>query len=79
MGKNKSKTVTIAEASEYFDDHDIFEHGDVKEVTGIRFRLQKKKYVGVDMALYKKIRAKAKKLHVTEDSLIQEWLKTKVR
>jgi len=78
MGKSKSKTTTFAEASDYFDDHDIFEFGDVEEVTDIRFRLRKKKYVGVDMALYKKIRAKAKKLHVTEDSLIQEWLKQKV-
>ncbi|MFQ5433172.1 MAG: CopG family antitoxin [Nitrospinota bacterium] len=79
MEKNKSKTKTIAEASEYYDEHDIFEHGDVQEVTGIKFRLQKKKYVGVDMALYKKIRSKAKKLRVTEDSLIREWLKQKVR
>ncbi|GMT42799.1 MAG: hypothetical protein IEMM0002_1210 [bacterium] len=71
--------MTITEASDYFEEHDIFEFGDAREVTGVKFRLQKKKYVGVDMALYKKIRAKAKKLRITEDSLIQEWLKQKVK
>ena len=78
MGKNKPKSMTIAEASEYFEEHDIFELDDVKEVTAIKFKLKKKKYVGVDVKLYKKIRAKARKLQITEDSLIQNWLKEKV-
>ena len=79
MEKNKLKTMDISEASDYFDRHDIFGQEDVKEITDIKFKLKKKKYVGVDMALYKKIHAKAKKLHVDEDSLIQKWLKQKVR
>lgn len=78
MKKSKPKPMTISEASDYFDEHDIFEFEGVKEVTDIKFKLKKKKYVGVDMALYKKIRARAKKLHTTEDSLIQDWLKEKV-
>ncbi len=53
----------IAEASDYFDEHDIFEFEEIREVTDIKFKLQKKKYIGVNMELFKKIRDKAKKLH----------------
>lgn len=70
--------MTILEASDFFDEHDIFELNNVKEVTDIKFNLQKKKYVGLDMDLFKKIRSKAKKLHKNEDLLIQEWLMEKV-
>jgi hypothetical protein len=47
-------------------------------VPDIKFKLAKKKYVGLDMALFKKIRIRAKKLHKNEDALIQEWLAEKV-
>lgn len=75
----KSKLgMTISEAGDFFDEHDIFEFEDVLEVKGIKFNLQKKKYVGLDMRLFEKIRNKAKKLHISEDALIQEWLMQKV-
>lgn len=70
--------MTIAEASDFFDEHDIFEIGEVREAADIKFSLQKKKYVGLDMDLFKKIRSKAKKLHKSEDVLIKEWLMEKV-
>ena len=78
MKKSRRREMTIIEASDYFDEHDIFEFKDVKEVADIKFRLQKKKYVGLDMELFKKIRSKAKKLHKSEDILIKEWLMEKV-
>jgi hypothetical protein len=78
MKKSKHKEMTILEASDYFDEHDIFESEDVREVTDIKFKLQKKKYVGLDMELFKKIKSKAKKLHKSEDLLIKEWLMEKV-
>lgn len=78
MKKSKRKGMTILEASDYFDEHDIFEFEDVKEVTDIKFKLQKKKYVGLDMELFKKIKSKAKRLHKSEDLLIKEWLMEKV-
>ncbi|MCR4318931.1 MAG: BrnA antitoxin family protein [Candidatus Brocadiaceae bacterium] len=78
MEKSKLKSMTITEASEYFDKHDIFEFEDVKEVTDVKFKLQRKKYVGLDMGLFKKIQNKARKLHKDEDALIQEWLVEKV-
>lgn len=78
MKKSKQREMTIAEASDYFDEYDIFEFEDVKEVIDIKFELQKKKYVGLDMELFKKIKNKAKKLHKSEDLLIKEWLTEKV-
>jgi len=48
MKKSKLKDMTIAEASDYLDEHDIFEFEDVTEVTDVKFKLQKKKYVGLD-------------------------------
>jgi len=78
MKRSKQKEMTIAEASNFFDEHDIFEFEDVREVTDIKFKLQKKKYVGLDMELFKKIRNRAKRLHKSEDALIQEWLSEKV-
>ncbi|MEK6681001.1 MAG: CopG family antitoxin [Nitrospirota bacterium] len=78
MKKSKYKKMTITEASDFFDEHDIFELNDVREVTDIKFNLKKKKYIGVSIELFKKIQSKAKKLHKNEDSLIQEWLMEKV-
>ncbi len=78
MKKSKHKEMTILEASDYFDGHDIFEFEDVREVKDIKFKLQKKKYVGLDMELFKKIKSKAKRLHKSEDLLIKEWLMEKV-
>jgi hypothetical protein len=78
MKRSKQKEITISEASSFFDEHDIFEFEDVREVTDIKFKLQKKKYIGLDMELFKKIRNRAKRLHKSEDALIQEWLSEKV-
>ena len=78
MKKSKHKEMTIIEASDYFDEHDIFKFEDVREVTDVKFKLQKKKYVGLDMELFKKIKSKAKRLHKSEDLLIKEWLMEKV-
>ena len=77
MKRSKQKEMTIAEASSFFDEHDIFEFDDVREVADIKFKLQKK-YIGLDMELFKKIRTRAKRLHKSEDALIQEWLSEKV-
>ena len=78
MKKSKQKAISILESSDYFDEHDIFEFEDVREVTDVKFKLQKKKYVGLDIVIYNKIKSKAKKLHKSEDLLIKEWLLEKV-
>jgi len=71
------KDMSIYEASDFWDEHDFSEFEDIREVKDICFSLTKKKYIGVDINLYSKIKKKAKKLHMTEDTLITEWLREK--
>ena len=42
MKRSKYGEMTIAEASDFFDEHDLFEFEDVKEVSDFKFKLQKK-------------------------------------
>lgn len=80
MKKSKEqKDMPLHEASEFWDEHDLGEFEDVTEATDLRFALKKRKYVGIDVKLYFRIRDKAKKLHKTEDVLINEWLAEKVK
>lgn len=39
--------MTIVEASDYFDEHDMFEFNNVKEETDIKFKLKKKNISGL--------------------------------
>ena len=39
MKKSKFKEMQIVKTSDFFDEHDIFEFEDVKEVTDIKFDL----------------------------------------
>lgn len=78
MKASKVKEMGLAEASDFWDGHDLFEFGDFKEVEAFRVLLRRKRYVGLDEDLYKKISRMAKKLHQSEDRLISAWLKEKV-
>jgi hypothetical protein len=69
--------MSIYEASDFWDEHDFSEFDDVQEIKDIKFRLIKKKYVGLDLGIYTKIRKKAKKLKIAEDVLINNWLREK--
>jgi len=78
MKKSKQiKNMSVYEASDFWDEHDFSEFEDVEEVKDIRFSLTRKKYIGVDTDLYLVIKKKAKKLHMTEDTLINECLREK--
>ena len=59
---NQIKDMSIHEASEYWDEHDFDEFGDVLEVKEFQFYFKKKKYIGVDRDLYATIKRKAKAL-----------------
>ena len=77
----KSKKIgdmSLYEASEFWDEHDLTEFEDVRELKGVRFSLKKRRYIPVDMMLYKKIKQRAKRLGKTEDVLVSEWLREKV-
>jgi hypothetical protein len=76
--QNKTKTklpknMTIEEASDFWDAHDIFEFGDFKEVD-VKFQLHKKRYVGINEEIFAKIEAYAKKKKIKPETLIQEWV-----
>jgi hypothetical protein len=79
MKKSKDiREMSIYEASDFWDEHDFGEFDDVEEIKDVKFSLNKKKYVGIDLGLYSRIKSKAKKLHKAEDVLINEWLSEKV-
>lgn len=78
MAENKLKNMKLEEASDFWDEHDFFEFNDATEEKNIRFKLHKKKYVGLEENLYKRIRTKAKKLHTSVDKLVKDWLEKKV-
>ena len=75
----KIKDMSVYEASDFWDEHDFGDFEDITEVKEISFSLKKKKYIGVDMDLYSKIKNRAKKLHKAEDVLVNEWLMEKVK
>ena len=78
MRKSKiTQDMSIYEASAFWDEHGFAEFDDVQEVKDIKFHLIKKKYVGLDLSIYAKIQKQAKKLKMTEDALINEWLREK--
>ena len=74
----KNNSMSFEKAGEYFDNHDAFKGGEAAEVTEIEITIPRKKYVGLSLGLFKKIRSRARKLHVSEDRLIHTWLKEKV-
>ena len=79
MKKNKKiSDMSVYEASDFWDEHDFTQFKDVEEVKEMHFALKKKKYIPVDIMLYKKIKQRAKQLHKTEDILINEWLRERV-
>lgn len=80
MEKNKKmRTMSVYEASDFWDEHEFGEFKDIKEVKNIRFSLRKRKYVGIDENLFFMIKNRAKELNMAEDVLINEWLQEKVK
>lgn len=79
MAKNNIiPDMTIAEASEYWDEHEFDEFSDIEEVHDVQFVLKRKKYVGIDAELYARVSAQARQLHTTEERLITRWVGEKV-
>jgi len=69
--------VSVHEASEYWDEHDFDESDGYSEVADFQFIPRKKRFVGIDTALYAHIVEKSRQLHVTEEALIHKWLQEK--
>ncbi|MCG6536659.1 MAG: BrnA antitoxin family protein [Syntrophales bacterium LBB04] len=80
MRKNKViPDMSIYEATLFWDEHDFTEFEDVQETRELQFQLIKKKYIGVDMSLYAKVRKHARKLKISEEALIHQWLGEKAK
>jgi hypothetical protein len=78
VNNNTISDMTIAEASDFWDEHEFDEFSDIEEVHDIQFNLKRKKYVGIDAELYARITLHANQLHTTEERLILKWLGEKV-
>ena len=74
MKKNKDN-ISIFEASEFWDEHDLFEFDDVNEVNDVEFKLKKKKYIPLDDDIYRQIIPLAKNQHKSSEELITDWIK----
>jgi hypothetical protein len=79
MKRNKGPSdMSVREASDFWDEHGFSEFDDVIEVNDLKISLLRKKYVGIDMDIYKKLKKEAQRLHKTEGALIEEWLKERM-
>jgi len=70
--KGLKKSMTIRQASDFWDEHEFGEFEDVQEVHDVQFKLRKKKYIGLDPDLYEIIRRKAAALKTSEEEIIRE-------
>jgi len=70
--KGLKKSMTIRQASDFWDEHEFGEFEDVQEVHDLAFKLRKKKYIGLDPDLYEIIRRKAAALKTSEEEIIRE-------
>ncbi|MDZ7700439.1 MAG: hypothetical protein U5R49_27100 [Deltaproteobacteria bacterium] len=70
--KDLKKSMTIREASDFWEEHEFGEFEDVQEVHDVQFKLRKKKYIGLDPDLYEIIRLKAAALKTSEEDVIRE-------
>jgi hypothetical protein len=82
MAKSKNKKIsipvmTIEEASEFWDEHSLFEFEGTEEVE-VEFKLRKKQYIGIPLELFKRLEAKAKKMKISPEALLETWITEKM-
>lgn len=70
------KEMTIQEASDFWDEHTLFEFDGTEEVD-VTFKLKKKQYIGIDRKSFRKLRAQAARLKTSPESLIEKWITEK--
>ena len=83
MARNSRKNVlpenmTIAGASEFFDEHSLLEFDGTEEVD-VKFKLKKKHYVGIDREIFKKVEAQARRQKISAENLLESWIVEKVQ
>jgi hypothetical protein len=83
MARNSKKIVlpanmTIAEASEFGDEHSLLEFEGTEEVD-VKFKLKKKHYVGIDREIFKKLEVQARRQKQSVEILLESWIAEKIQ
>jgi len=71
------KTMTIREASDFWDEHSLLEFDGTKEVQ-VTFELKRKHYIGIDHEVFKKLNVQARRQKVTPEALVESWITEKI-
>ncbi|MGH7594804.1 MAG: hypothetical protein ACREOI_00540 [bacterium] len=83
MARNNTKktlpaNMTIAEASEFFDEHSLLEFDGTEEVD-VKFKLKKKHYVGIDREMFKTLESQARRKKLSVEALLGIWIAEKIQ
>ena len=71
------QNMSIREASEFWDEHSLFEFEGSEEVD-VEFKLHKKQYVGIDLDMFKKIQSRARQKKMSPEALLEAWITEKI-
>ncbi len=80
-GKKKGrlpKNMSLEEAGEFWDEHDIFEFGHFPEVK-VEFDLKKKRCVGIREEVFRLLESYARNEEVDIESLVEKWITEKIQ
>lgn len=72
------KNMSIKDASDFWDEHSLFEFEGTEEVK-VTFKLKKKQYIGLDRDVFKKLNSQARRQKVTPEALLETWITEKIR
>jgi hypothetical protein len=82
MGSSKKNplpnNMSLEEAGEFWDEHDIFEFGDFPEAK-VEFDLRKKRYVGIREEVFRMLESYARDEEVDIESLVEKWITEKIQ
>lgn len=69
--------MSIEEASDFWDEHSLFEFEGTEEVQ-VDFHLKKKQYIGIDWEVFKRLEARARQMKISPEALLQSWIVEKI-
>jgi len=70
--------MTIKESSDFWDEHSRLDF-EGTEKAEVKFKLTKKRYIGLDRKLFQKLDAYARRQNVTAEALLESRVTAKVR
>ncbi len=80
MAKNKKKplpkNMSVEQASVFWDEHSLLEFDGTEEVK-VTFDLKKKRYVGIDRKVFKKVEVQARRQKLSIEALLERWIAEK--